>query len=370
MRFVVRALLALTLLGMLGVAGIGWYYSGEILDVERPGEPTYDTEVLAVDGRTVTLEPTSAARRKGTQGLDAPEAYAQVGEILDDTADGVTREFEPISGRLLPGDRVDVDGYAFPQDPADAFDFEVGEIIVEGPLGDQPAWYVEGDPDRWAVMVHGRAARRNECFRMLEILRTDHDFSALCVSYRNDPGAPAAPSGLYQQGAEEWRDVEPAVQYALDKGAEDLLLVGFSMGGQITANLLRQSDLADEVDGVIWDAPLLDWGPAIAAGADDRGVPGWLVPIGMQASEWRAGIDYDDLNQVRHADEFDVPILLIHGTEDGTVPVSVANRFARARPDLVDYERFPDAGHVASWNAHRDRYTQAVNRFVTKVLRP
>lgn len=370
MRVVARSLLALAILAALGLAGIGWYYSGEILNVERPSEPDYEVEVLAVTRDTVTLEPTEESKAPGTFGIDAPEAYARVGEILDADDDGVRRRLTPIRGRLLPGDLVDVDGYGYPQDPAEAFDFEVTEIDIAGPLGEQPAWYAPGHPKRWAVIVHGRAARRNECFRLLEILKRTHNFSTLCVTYRNDPAVPADPGNIYRQGEQEWTDVEPAVQHALDQGAEDVLLVGLSMGGQITANLLRHSDLAPEVDGVIWDAPLLDWGPVIAAGAEDRGVPAWLVPIGMQASEWRAGIDYADLNQITHADEFTVPILLFHGTGDETVPVSVADRFAEQRPDLVTYERFRGAEHVQAWNANRRRYERAVNRFVTRVTAP
>lgn len=154
------------------------------------------------------------------------------------------------------------------------------------------------------------------------------------------------------------------MQYALDHGARQVVVGGFSLGGQITANLLRHSTLGDAVDAVIWDAPLLDWGPAIAAGAHDRGVPAWLVPIGMQASAWRAGVDYDDLNQIEHAEEFEVPILLIHGARDTTVAFRDAQRFATARPDLVTLERFGGAGHVRSWNTAPGRYSDVVGSFI------
>ena len=364
-RFFAGATATLLVLALLALGGAGWYYSGEILSVEQPGEAERDTEVRRVTGGRVTLENTAEARERGTYGLDGPEAYAQVGRILAATRAEVTRRLVPIEGTLQQGDVVDVDGYAFPQDPQAAFDFPVSEVVIDGPLGDQPAWAAAGESDRWAVLVHGRAARRNECFRLLGILHA-RGFSALCVSYRNDPGAPADPDGIYRQGAREWEDIEPAVQYALDQGAQDLLLGGFSMGGQITANFLRQSRLAPQVDAVIWDSPLLDWGPVIAAGAADRGVPAWLVPIGMQASEWRAGVDYADLNQVRAADDFSHPILLLHGDADGTVPVDSSAQFAQRRPDIVTFERFGRAAHVESWNTDRARYEQAVNRFVTE----
>jgi len=355
--------------GLLAVAvvvatvGIGWYYAGEILLVRDAGPPVFDTEVLAVDADEITLARTDGSARTGTWGLDFEGGYAQVLDVREASDDGVVRPVRPLDGLPSPGDRVRVDGYAFPPDPAAAFDFAVDDIGVDAELGVQPAWQVAGDPGRWAIFVHGRGGGRHECFRLLPLFQR-LQWSSLCISYRNDPGTPADPRGLYRQGHTEWRDVEAAVADVLEQGAEQIVLVGYSMGGQITGTFLRRSDLARHVDGVIWDAPALDWGPAIAAGAAERGVPTWLVPIGMQASEWRAGVDYADLNHVANARDFETPVLLFHGTADSTVPVSVSDRFAAARPDLTTYERVEGAEHVAAWNVDRQRYERAVRDFL------
>ena len=348
----------------MGLVGVGWYYSGEILDVAAEEAPVYDTAVREVDDDSVVLADSPTARKPGTWGLEFPEGYAQVGEVVEDAA-GVERPLTPLDGTLAPGGNVRLDGYAYPPDPDRAFDFPVQTVDVVGPLGPQPAWHVDGADDHWAIFVHGRGGGRHECFRLLPLF-TELDWSSLCVSYRNDPETPADPQGIYRQGAREWEDVQAAVQLALDQGAEDVVLVGYSMGGQITANFLRRSELAEHVRAVIWDAPLLDWGPVIAAGARDREVPPWLVPIGMTASELRAGVDYDELNQIANAEEFTHPILLFHGTADSTVPVAVSDRFAAARPDLVTYIRVHGAEHVASWNVQRAQYEQTVREFLAE----
>ena len=363
----------LVLLAVAAVAGVGWYYSGEILIVPAPRPPTYETAVVASDSEQVVLEVTDEALLAGVWGLDFAGGYARVRTPVQVGPRGVTRPVEDVAGLPRAGAEVDVDGYAYPQDPATAgFGFAVRKVAVEGPLGDYPAWHADATEGpfggTWAVYVHGRGARLNECFRMLPIL-VGEGIDGLCVSYRNDPGAPADPDGLYRQGAHEWRDVAAALDYARAQGARQILLVGYSMGGQITANLLRHGDVAD-VAGVIWDAPALDWGPAIRAGAAERGVPGWLVPLGMFASALRAGIDYDDLNQIEHADELVAPILLFHGTADATVPVEVSDRLFAARPDLVTYVRLPGVGHVQSWNADPERYRRAVLDFLPTVLTP
>ena len=364
-RWLLRIFATLLVLVAAGVGGVGWYYSGEILNVVEPGDPEYDTTVVTAGDDQVVLEDTAAARSPGVWGLGLPEGYARVGDVAATGAEGVERPLTPVDGVAEAGSPADIDSYAYPSDPARAdFDFEVTERVIEGPLGDQPGWFVQGDPSRWAILVHGRAGGRHECFRLLPVL-AELGWTSLCASYRNDPGTPADPDGIYRQGATEWIDVEAAVAHARDNGAESVILVGYSMGGQITANFLRRSSLAERVDAVVWDSPLLDWGPVIAAGAEERGVPSWLVPLGMEASEMRAGVDYAALNQIRHADEFTHPILLLHGDADATVPLSVSERFAAARPDLVTFEQFPGAGHVQSWNLDTERYETAVRDFLT-----
>lgn len=63
-----------------------------------------------------------------------------------------------------------------------------------------------------------------------------------------------------------------------------------------------------------------------------------------------------------------MPILLLHGTDDQTVPVSVSDRFAAARPDLVTYVRSDGVGHVGTQAADPQGYHRALERFLLQVL--
>ena len=74
--------------------------------------------------------------------------------------------------------------------------------------------------------------------------------------------------------------------------------------------------------------------------------------------DWSA-VDYvDDTSWVR------VPTLVVHGTGDPRVPVTVSQQLAAAEPELVTLETFPDAQHVESWNFDRARYTDLVGSFL------
>ncbi|MDQ3707916.1 MAG: alpha/beta hydrolase [Actinomycetota bacterium] len=362
-----RRLLAVAVVVVLAaVAWGGWYYSGEILIPEPPARPVFETRVEAVAGNRVTLEATEQARRSGLWGLDFASGYGLVGTIVDEGDDTVTRRYTPMDGRPRAGQEARIDSYAFPEDGAAAgLDFPVNEVSVPGPLGRYPAWLATPATGgrTWAVLVHGRAAQRNECFRLLPTLH-EAGLSSLCTSYRNDEGAPAAPNGLYGLGATEWADLDAAVGYVRALGARRVVLVGYSMGAQVVTTFLRRSERANLISGVILDAPVLDWGPVLGLAADERGVSRMIVPLGMFASELRGGIDFDDLDQIEAAEDFDVPILLFHGTADTTVPVSTSDEFAATRPDLVTYERVAGAGHVQAYNTNPHRYTEAVEGFL------
>jgi alpha-beta hydrolase superfamily lysophospholipase len=361
-----RLLAVAVVLVLAAVAWGGWYYSGEILIPEPPAAPVFETRIEAVARNRVTLEATEQARRPGLWGLDFPSGYGLVGAIVDRGDGTVTRRYTPLDGRPRPGQDARIDGYASPEDgAASGLDFPVNEVSVPGPLGRYPAWLATptGAGRTWAVLVHGRGAQRNECFRLLPTLH-DAGLPSLCVSYRNDTDAPAAPNGLHGLGATEWADLDAAVAYVHALGARRVVLVGYSMGAQVVTTFLRRSERANLVDGVILDAPVLDWGPVLSVAADQRGVPRMIVPLGMFASELRGGIDFDDLDQIEAAEDFDVPILLFHGTADTTVPVSSSDTFAAARPDLVTYERVAGADHVQAYNADPERYTEAVQAFL------
>lgn len=363
-RWALRSLAVVVLLVVALLGVIGWYYSDEILAVVPEGEPVYDVRVEDVAADTVTLSRTEQSALPGVYGLAGEEWYARVGEVLEDDATTVTRALEPSPDTPVEGEEARIDGYAYPSDPAGVFDFEITEVHIPGELGTYPAHHVDGERDTWAIFVHGRGAHRGEAFRLLPTF-VDRGHPALVISYRNDVGAPADPHGQYGLGWTEWRDVDAAVDWAVEQGAQDVVLVGYSMGGVIVGSYLRERDHV-EVRGVILDAPA-EWDRTLELAARDRGVPTFLTPIAQAVVTLRTGLRWGELSLVEGAEDLDVPILLFHGTDDRTVPVEASDELAALRPGLITYERVEGAGHVRSWNVARDRYTEAVREFLDEV---
>lgn len=194
----------------------------------------------------------------------------------------------------------------------------------------------------------------------------------LVPTYRNDEGAPSNADDRLTYGKEEWRDIEAAVQYALDNGAESVVLEGMSMGGGIVAAFLDESPLAEEVQGVIFDAPMLDLEAAVEWQAEDESLPLIGLPLPstlVNAAEYltarRFGVDWDYTDYLEKGMESLPRTLLIHGTDDGTVPIAGSDELARLRPDVISgYWRVPGAGHVEGWNLNSAEYERRMLDFL------
>ncbi len=375
----ILAFLAIVLVAITVIAGGGWRVSNKIkdgaLEPKRSIRPL-DLEVVNLAGDRITLLVTPQAnkddwRSGGIWGLRWNGGYAQIGEILQINNQQMVRKFLPLMGNLKRGDMVWLDVSAFPDDPQKAFGLPTQKVFFSSTLGEFPAWFIDGSYNTWVIFVHGKRDHPpQEPLRAYPILPAVNELGlpSLIITYRNDLGAPASPDGFHWYGLTEWEDLEGAVKYALEHGAEKLILVGYSMGGAIVMNFLYQSQLAQKVRGVILDAPMLNFGATVDLGARELGLPRFLTEIAKFMARLRFGIDWKALNYLSHVDELAVPILLFHGDADTGVPVETSDALARARPDIVKYHRVPCATHNRSWNMNPYEYENAVHNFLTTLI--
>lgn len=96
-------------------------------------------------------------------------------------------------------------------------------------------------------------------------------------------------------------------------------------------------------------------------------VPGFLANTAELVTSIRSGINFSDLDQTNQPQP-NIPILLFHGTNDTSTPVSVSDAFARAHPDLVTYVRVPGVEHTEAWNANPQVYDNELTTFLKQKL--
>ena len=376
-RVLARLVAVVVVLAALLLLAGGWYFSGEIrrsaLEVREPST-TRGLVVVDAGPASVTLEPGKEADDEAretlddasTYGLDWPTGYGQVTGVLE-AREQVARRLDVLSGAAPePGTPARLRRDAFPPDPEVAVP-GVREVTYRSPAGTFPAWLSPGDSSTWAVLVHGRGATRTEMLRLMRTT-TALGMPSLDITYRRDA---ENGGGLARFGQDEWADLEGAVQYALDAGAERVVLLGASMGGGIVASFLESSPLADRAAAVVLDAPMLDLGATIRHGAAQRELPVVGLPIPRPLT-WTArqiaGRRFDlDAGRVDYLDDtgwLTVPALVLHGTDDGTVPASVTRRLAAAEPDLVEAVLVDGADHVEAWNLDPAAYDERVLAFL------
>jgi uncharacterized protein len=361
----------------------GWYFSGAIkadglMVVSDVAE--YDHEVVAAETGSITVTHPDDAETvldgnnvwgvRWARLTSASESgYGQLSGNGTGTAD-VTRDFRVLAGQApRPGDVAELDRSAFPDDPEVALGLPVQEVTYG--KAELAAWYVPGVATTWAILVHGKGEDRTEMLRMMQST-VGHGLPSLAITYRNDIGAQADDSGRYQFGRTEWADLDAAVRYAQERGADQLVLVGASMGGAIIASYLQHVPEAP-VSALVLDSPMLDFAATVSHGASQRSLP--LIGHVPESLTWTAkriatlryDLDWSEYEYLTDTSWLHVPTLVIHGTNDKTVPLSLSRQLAQARPDHVELVVVPAAGHVASWNTDPDAYDAKLTRFLESV---
>jgi len=189
----------------------------------------------------------------------------------------------------------------------------------------------------------------------------------MLIRYRNDAQAPEG-NGYGQFGVDEWQDLEGAVQFAVDGGADHVVLAGTGMGGAIAMSFLQHSPLADRVSGAFLDSPVSSLAEVVRERAAESGVPSLVTSLAMRVASWRYGLDWQAADYTATADRIGTPMVIVQGTTDAVVPAKVNADFASAAdPDVVHLESFEGAGHVLSWNVDRPRYERLLTDFLRHV---
>ena len=373
-----------------GSSALALYFARRVITPVRVREE--DQEVLAViregRGQQIILKATPESTVEGVYGFffDGGRGHARLGRILSysPAEQTVLREVEAVySGDLATARRGYWSGAVHPDPAAIGLPFEDVQIEVDG--GTAPAWLVRAAPaadapasDIWAIMVHGRGASRLEGLRAVRVAR-ELGLSSLLISYRNDGLAPSAEDGRYGLGSTEWRDVDAAIAYALEQGAHEVVLFGWSMGGAIclqTADLSRYHHL---IRAMVLDAPVINWVNVLAHHAELNRIPsavgryGQLMmshPLGRRLTGLAGPVDLKAMDWVSRAVELRTPTLILHSVDDEYVPYGPSADLAEKNPEMVTFEAFTTARHTKEWNVDPERWESLVTAWLRQQLAP
>ncbi len=362
---ILTTVIILLLLALVALAVIGWLGAGKLLAI-NPQKVEYDQTVESIDGSNYTISG-SAYNVQGVVGgirsdgsmigiFNAPSS-------TDASKQTATRQLTGLTGATPSvGDKISLQGNIWTSDPKAALGLDYETVQYASPLGAMNAWLVPGkSKTTWTIGVHGIGADKNEMLRFVKPVHAAGD-TMLVINYRGDTGSPQSPDGYNHFGGTEWEDVKAAVAYAKEQGATDIRLYGDSLGGSLVENYLkRASDPA--VSKVVLDSPALDWNEVIHRQIEKNGYPGIVYYPTVLAMRLRAGVDVSSISTT--AGDIKQKTLIIHSSDDPTVPQNASKQIAAAKPDLVTLEDFHQGGHLRSWNHDSAKYEQLVTDFLS-----
>src|SRR5690606_16451897 len=197
----------------LASLGVATYFARRVVTPEH--EKKDDTWIVSIDDEeagqdTITMVAAPHTLSPGRYGLwlERGAGHARVGDVVSSDLSARKAIDRTVVRELIDVDEGDLDpgparwnSYYYCGDPGSAVGLDFDDVWVPSDIGDLPAWLVpprseEDRPDEWAVLVHGRSAKREETIRALPVLH-DLGFTSLVPMYRNDLGAPPSVDGRY-----------------------------------------------------------------------------------------------------------------------------------------------------------------------------
>ncbi|WEO79347.1 alpha/beta fold hydrolase [Cryobacterium sp. SO2] len=251
------------------------------------------------------------------------------------------------------------------------------DVSIPTDVGPAPAWLIAprgGPSTTWAIHIHGLGSPRAGTLRGVQVAE-EAGLTSLVVTYRNDGKGPTVGTGRSELGAAEVDDVRAAVRFARQNGANNIVLVGWSMGAAIALQLANESEIRAILKGLVLESPVLDWVSTIRANCARAGLPAWTGGLALPWLNSRPlarltglpnPVPLRKFNWVARADELTVPTLILHGTLDSSSPFEISSRLRELRPDIVELESF-DADHTMSWNSDRHHWRAVLHAWLTSL---
>ncbi|MGK0721057.1 alpha/beta hydrolase [Leucobacter sp. W1478] len=356
--------------------GLGWAIARRL--TAPAGPRTFDLTIRSVEhddrGGLIVLDRTKQTTADGIYNLwFETGGWVQLStEIVERGPTHVARRITDTAPGLAPraGDRTSWSGIYYAT-PADA-GLHARDITITTPAGRCPAWRIDGDPSTWAIHIHGLGSTRAGTLRGV-LAATELGYTSLVVSYRNTAEGPRVGTGRSTLGDTEKADIDEAIGYAVRRGAQRIVLFGWSMGAAIALQLADHPRHYGLIAALVLDSPVLDWTEVIKTNCVRSGLPAaaghlalpWLTAEPLaRAVGLPERIPLRSFDRPTRAADLTTPTLILHGTQDDSVPIRLSQALRDARPDLIELDTF-DAGHTLCWNTDPDRWREAVTAWLT-----
>lgn len=242
-----------------------------------------------------------------------------------------------------------------------------GQTTVSGWFIPTDKEYNDASSPRTVVFSHGYGANREESWvPMYELSKLLHslNYNILLFDYGYASKQYKAPA---TGGHEESQQLLAAVNYAKSRGAEDIVVWGFSMGA---GTALQAALLTDEIDAMILDSLFIPSPEALFDNLNQYvALPSFSLPIIESMIPLWTGTSFGSIP----ADEvisnkYDIPLYVVHGTNDVKAPYQTAEAVAADQGNPLSRSWIvPDGKHELLFQVHPGEYIQRAALFLSQV---
>ena len=238
------------------------------------------------------------------------------------------------------------------------------DVYINSPLGSirlHGKLYIKNPDAPVQIMCHGYRSNPYRDFSggALEALARGHNLLLI------DQRAHLKSEGKeISYGIRERYDIVAWANYVAQRFlGRDIFLIGISMGGA-TVVAASSLEMPSAVRCIVSDCPYAKLKDILITTAKKMGFPRFVYPLISLAARMFGGIYTDEGDFTKHARNTRLPILIIHGEDDGLVPEYMSRELYDANPKMIRRITFPNAHHGTSYLTDRDRYMGEVNAFI------
>nr|WP_146076998.1 prolyl oligopeptidase family serine peptidase [Rathayibacter rathayi] len=305
----------------------------------RPWRPT--VYVVARRENTITLRRSKVSKDPGEYALRRGNSTLHIGPVLPSSSRSVTRQLIASSG-----DASEITGrwdwessfYNSPQ-PGSFAEHELGggaRVLVSQEFG-----------GLWVVHVHGHSVGVQQTFRGIRSAAAA-GYASLLVQHAEESmrGRPF--------GEQQITDVVDAVAFARERGAERVVLMGWSLGAAFVLSAAART----RVEGIIAVSPVFTVADLVRDVCTRLRLPQETAHLTLR----KLGVTEPPTGQPNGAD---VPMLVLHSAGDTVAPLrrSIERADAAQNAELVIVE---DAPHTLEWNVDRVRFEREVQGWLKR----
>ena len=234
-------------------------------------------------------------------------------------------------------------------------------------------WQVRADQEKWVIHVHGRKTLIGETLRNFPLF-SKLGFSQLSISHATDP----KPFGLGKRqsnlGTTEWVQLEEAINYVKAMGAKQIVLFGWSLGGMIVGQYLRNSQTQTCIVGAIFDSPMFDVRNTLRLQATisnyDEGFAHEVCELISNSRILRLlgypRLAVDEFSLAKNPLNVSIPMLALYSSNDGYVEYRDVLIFAQLNP-TTKLAELPGARHCRLRNSNAELYDWLLSDFTSKL---